>query len=105
MKVTIDIDCTPEEARRFMGLPDVAPLHDAVVAELKGRVDEVMTSMGPERVLKTWLSGPSGEGWQRIQEMFWKAMSDAAKRGGSGSTGGSGGTGGSGKTGGSGGAG
>ena len=23
MKISIDIDCTPEEARRFMGLPDV----------------------------------------------------------------------------------
>jgi len=23
MKVTIEIDCTPDEARRFMGLPDV----------------------------------------------------------------------------------
>ena len=23
MKVNIEIDCTPEEARRFMGLPDV----------------------------------------------------------------------------------
>lgn len=82
MKVTIDIDCTPEEARRFLGLPDVAPLHDAVVADLKGRVSEVMTSMGPETVLQSWLSGPSGEGWQRIQDVFWKAMSDAAKRGG-----------------------
>ena len=29
MKVTIDIDCTPEEARRFMGLPDLTPVHDA----------------------------------------------------------------------------
>lgn len=24
MKVTIEIDCTPEEARAFMGLPDVS---------------------------------------------------------------------------------
>jgi hypothetical protein len=23
MKVHVEIDCTPEEARRFMGLPDV----------------------------------------------------------------------------------
>lgn len=29
MKIKLDIDCTPEEARRFMGLPDVTALHEA----------------------------------------------------------------------------
>ena len=26
MKVTVDIDCTPADARAFLGLPDVTPL-------------------------------------------------------------------------------
>ncbi len=39
MKVTIDIDCTPQEARAFMGLPDVAPLNDHIVAEMQKRMD------------------------------------------------------------------
>ena len=30
MKMTVEVDCTPEEARRFLGLPDVAPLHAAM---------------------------------------------------------------------------
>jgi len=33
MKVQIEIDCTPAEARAFLGLPDVAPLNEAMVAE------------------------------------------------------------------------
>ena len=28
MKVNVEIDCTPEEARAFFGLPDVAPLQE-----------------------------------------------------------------------------
>ena len=28
MKVTVDVDCTPAEARAFRGLPDVSPIHD-----------------------------------------------------------------------------
>ncbi|MEO7470377.1 MAG: DUF6489 family protein, partial [Sphingobium limneticum] len=28
MKVTVDVDCTPAEARAFLGLPDVTPIHD-----------------------------------------------------------------------------
>jgi hypothetical protein len=31
MKVQVEIDCTPEEARRFMGLPDVEKANEAYV--------------------------------------------------------------------------
>ena len=31
MKVTVDIDCTPEEARTFFGLPDVKPMQKAMM--------------------------------------------------------------------------
>ncbi|MCX7676735.1 MAG: DUF6489 family protein [Alteraurantiacibacter sp.] len=40
MKVNIEIECTPEEARRFMGLPDVdkanAAYVDAIAKAMKG---------------------------------------------------------------------
>lgn len=40
MKVNVEIDCTPEEARRFLGLPDVSRAQDAyveaVVKAIKG---------------------------------------------------------------------
>lgn len=28
MQFKVDVDCTPEEARAFLGLPDLKPLHD-----------------------------------------------------------------------------
>jgi hypothetical protein len=28
MKFTVNVDCTPEEARSFLGLPDMKPIHD-----------------------------------------------------------------------------
>lgn len=31
MKMNIEIDCSPEEARRFMGLPDVSRANDLYV--------------------------------------------------------------------------
>ena len=40
MKVNIEIDCSPEEARRFMGLPDVEKANaiyvDSIAAAMKG---------------------------------------------------------------------
>ena len=38
MKVTINIDCSPEEARTFMGLPDVRPMQEALLKELEARL-------------------------------------------------------------------
>jgi hypothetical protein len=34
MKITIEIDCTPEEARSFMGLPDVSVANNVYVENL-----------------------------------------------------------------------
>jgi hypothetical protein len=31
VKINIEIDCSPEEARQFMGLPDVAKANDVYV--------------------------------------------------------------------------
>jgi hypothetical protein len=31
MKITIEVDCTPEEARSFMGLPDVSAANNVYV--------------------------------------------------------------------------
>ena len=40
MKLNVEIDCTPEEARRFLGLPDVSKANDvyidAVAKAMKG---------------------------------------------------------------------
>ncbi len=59
MKITVNIECTPEEARRFLGLPDLAPMQEAVVARLQERVldavDAAGGAAGPEALLKAWM--------------------------------------------------
>lgn len=56
MKINIEIDCTPTEARAFLGLPDVAPLNDQLVAEIQKRMAENVSSMQPEELMKSWTS-------------------------------------------------
>ena len=34
MKIKIDVDCTPQEARAFLGLPDVAPMQKAMMVNM-----------------------------------------------------------------------
>ena len=48
MKITLDVDCTPEEARAFLGLPDVAPIQAAVIEEVGKRMSAGLEAMEPE---------------------------------------------------------
>ena len=73
MKVTINIDCTPEEARAFLGLPDLRPMQDSMMAEVQKRMEQTIKSMDPETMLKTWLPA-SLEGLEQLQKMFWGQM-------------------------------
>lgn len=56
MKFKIEAECTPQEARAFMGLLDVEPLNEHLVAEMQRRMDENIKAMQPEELMKTWTS-------------------------------------------------
>ena len=73
MKFIFDIDCTPEEARRFMGLPDIAPMQERMMKELEQRVAENMRALDPETLVKTWMP-MSMQNWTDMQKMFWGQM-------------------------------
>ena len=55
MKVSIDIDCTPEEARRFLGLPDVQPMQQAVMDRMQQQMVKTIETMDPKVMIDTWL--------------------------------------------------
>lgn len=77
MKIRIDIDCTPEEARAFLGLPDVKPMQDTVLKEIEARIMGGLASMDPEGLFGTWV--PAGlKGWEEMQRMFWNSMQGGA---------------------------
>ena len=72
MKISIDIDCTPEEARAFMGLPDIGPMQQRMMAEIEARMMQGLSALDPETALKTWL--PMGlQGFEQMQKIFWSA--------------------------------
>jgi hypothetical protein len=69
MKVNITFDCTPEEARAFFGLPDVRPLQEAMMSELRGRVDEGFKAMEPAELLRMMLNQYAG-GLEQMQSFL-----------------------------------
>jgi hypothetical protein len=68
MKISFDIDCTPEEARAFLGLPDLAPLHAAYLDRMKGLISDGLTPADWEKLARAWAPGISGgiEQWQKL---------------------------------------
>jgi hypothetical protein len=74
MKISFDIDCTPEELRGFFGLPELKPMQDQLLKEVEERMRASLTALDPETMLKTWL--PAGlKGFEQFQEMFLNQMS------------------------------
>ena len=79
MKVHVEIDCTPEEARAFFGLPDVAPMQERLMKDVEERMVAAMRSMEPDALMNTWLPA-SMQGLENFQKMFWSAMGDPKKK-------------------------
>ena len=72
MKVTVDIDCTPEEARRFMGLPDLSAVHQAYVDKMM-KAAEGLTPDAVGEMMKSW--GPMGEAGRNMWSQMLEQMS------------------------------
>lgn len=68
MKINFTIDCTPEEARTFFGLPDLQPLHDVYLDRMKTAMTEGISAADWQRMMQNWAPGIAGgfEQWQKL---------------------------------------
>lgn len=78
MKITMDIECTPEEARRLMGLPDMGPIHDIYLEKLKETMSEGLTPETLDRMIRTWT--PMGEAGMSAWRQMIEQMTGAPRK-------------------------
>ena len=78
MKVTFDIDCTPDEARAFFGLPDVRPMQEKLLNQVQERLSASLKAMEPDAILQTWLPATI-KGIEQFQEIFLSQMAAPQK--------------------------
>jgi len=84
MKMTINVECTPEEARAFLGLPDVTPINDTLVSAVKQRIEQNVELVSPEFYLKQWYSmgGQASESFMQMMTAGARAATgEATKKG------------------------
>jgi hypothetical protein len=73
MNVTVNVDCTPEEARRFLGLPDLTPVHQAYVERLQRAMAEGITPDMITDTARQW--GPMNEAGMALWRQMIEQMS------------------------------
>ena len=75
MKVHVEVDMTPEEARKLMGLPDVSKMQDEMMKEVQRRMKAAMDTSDPEGMMRAWMP-LSGQSFEQFQKFLW----DSARR-------------------------
>jgi hypothetical protein len=73
MKISVDVDCTPEEARRFMGLPDLSPVHEAYLNRMRTAIEQGITPDVLQSMMQSW--GPMGDAGIAMWRKFLDQMS------------------------------
>jgi hypothetical protein len=73
MKAKLEVDCTPAEARAFLGLPDVSALNEHLVKEMRARMDSNLAMAAPEELMRNWMAFGG-----QASEQFMKLMTAAA---------------------------
>lgn len=74
MRFQINFDCTPEEARKFFGVPDMMPMQQNIMDQINSQLMENMKTMDSETLMQTWVPAIF-QGWSEVQQNFWKQMS------------------------------
>lgn len=83
MKIKIEIDVTPEELRRFIGLPDVAGIQDDMVQFVRDKMVQGSEYIDPATFVRENMDAVKGtRTWQKIMTAaFGKAGEDGAADG------------------------
>jgi len=76
MKVRVEMDLTPDEARRMMGLPDLTAMQGRLVEEFERRMMTAMEKSTPEEVMKQWFALGS-QGFEQFQRFLWDSARNA----------------------------
>ena len=79
MKISIDVDLTPEELRRFLGLPDVKPLQDDMVEKMRQHIGAGAEGLDPAAVMAPLMAGNLAA-YETMQKAFWSALSSSGEK-------------------------
>ncbi len=82
MKFTMEVDMSPEEARKVMGLPDVETMQKELMAKMQEKMNTYVDEMSdPEIFMKRIMPMGMGiQGMDQVQQFFSRFANAAADK-------------------------
>jgi hypothetical protein len=80
MKISVDVEVSPEELRRFFGLPDLGPAQDLIVKKMTQQVERGLDSNLMPSVMRTIIAG-GVQSWEAYQKLVTGMLSAGTRMG------------------------
>jgi Holliday junction resolvasome RuvABC ATP-dependent DNA helicase subunit len=78
VKINIELELTPEEARELIGLPNISSLHEVFLKAAQGKMAQTASAVDVEPIMKTW-AGLGGLAQETIGGIMTAALNGAIK--------------------------
>jgi hypothetical protein len=69
MKVTVDVDITPEEMRKLFGLPDVEAFQRQLMDDIRERMNAGVEGYDPLKLFQPYMAGTLAS-WDYFQKLM-----------------------------------
>ena len=73
MKINVTVDCTPKEAREFLGWPDVEPIQREMLEKLSKTMTEGVSSEDAANMMRPFIT-PNLQAFEAMQKAFFQAF-------------------------------
>ena len=78
MKFNVEVDCTPEEVRRLLGMPDLTEVHDVYIDKMKAVADKGITPDMVQQMIRNWM--PMGDASMDIIKQLMGGLGGGASK-------------------------
>lgn len=80
MKFTMEVDMSPEEARKVMGLPDVETMQKELMAKMQEKMNTYVEEMSDPEVFMKRIMPMGIQGMDQVQQFFSRFANAAADK-------------------------
>lgn len=80
MKIKMEIDMSPEEVRKVMGLPDVEPMQKELMAKMQEKMNTYVDEMSDPEIFMKRIMPMGIQGMDQVQDFFSRFVNAATDK-------------------------
>lgn len=81
MKISMEIECSAQEVREVLGMPDVTELQEKWMQQVEAQMQDELGKFSTDEIMKSWTAGASANfsAMQKLAEAFTAGMAKSGK--------------------------